>query len=86
MRLGLFSHTSILQMQKRLMHVYVWYEQNRSTGPHHFPRFVEIFCRGAPAFGISTRFRCRPGDGSAPTAMIPAALAATVAITQQSKR
>ena len=57
-----------------------------AISPYQFPRFVEIFFRGAPAFGISTRLRSRPGDGSAPTAVIPAALAATVAITQQSKR
>ena len=49
-------------------------------------RRVAIVLRCAPGLGTSTRRRCRSGDASAPTAVIPAALAATVAITQQSKR
>jgi len=47
---------------------------------------TSIVLRCAPGLGTSTRRRCRSGDASAPTAVIPAALAETVAITQQSKR
>ena len=60
--------------------------KHRRGGDRSFPRLVAIVLRCAPGLGTSTRRRCRSGDASAPTAVIPAALAATVAITQQSKR
>ncbi len=60
--------------------------KHRHGGDHGFPRFATKVLRCVPGFDTSTRRRCRSGDASAPTAMIPAALAATVAITQQSRR
>jgi hypothetical protein len=39
--------------------------KGRENSPYNFPRFVAIVLRCAPAFGISTRRRCRFGDTSA---------------------
>jgi hypothetical protein len=47
---------------------------------------VAIVFRVAPGFGTSTRRRCRSGAISAPTAVMPAALAATVARTHQLRK
>jgi hypothetical protein len=46
-------------------------------------RRVAIVFRDTPGLVTSTRRRCRSGDASASTAVIPAALAATVAIRRQ---
>ena len=60
--------------------------KHRRGGDHNVPRLVAIVFRVILGFSTFTRRRCRSGDASAPAAVIPAALAATLAITQQSKR
>ena len=82
----LFVHWGIFQLRSLFSASSSGEITKTNAFTYYFPRFTAIVFRCAPGLGTSTRRRCRSGDASAPTAVIPAALAATVAITQQSKR